>query len=138
MVIAALDALDVPSYRVVGFACAVYASVSIVWVVLMSHATVVDTTLVLLAAYAVVVFAMRANWSRGSWAQDASASGSQEVTSDSLGVTASAEQAVVNEHDEGVSDATERLHALIAQRCENLADVYGLSPRERDVIASLG
>lgn len=137
VVIAALDALDVPSYRVVGFACAVYASVSIVWVVLMSHATVVDTTLVLLAAYAVVVFAMRANWSRGSWAQDASASGSQEVTSDSSGVTASAEQAVVNEHDEGASDATERLHALIAQRCENLADVYGLSPRERDVFACM-
>lgn len=59
VVIAALDALDVPSYRVVGFACAVYAGVSIVWVVLMSRATVVDTTLVLLAAYAVVVFAMR-------------------------------------------------------------------------------
>ena len=43
VVIAALDVLDVPSYRVIGFACAVYAGVSIAWVVLMSRVTVVDT-----------------------------------------------------------------------------------------------
>ncbi len=137
VVIAALDALDVPSYRVVGFACAVYAGVSIVWVVLMSRATVVDTTLVLLAAYAVVVFAMRANWSRGSWAQGASASGSQEVASDSSNVAAPMEQVVSDEADEEESDATERLHTLIARRCEDLADAYGLSPRERDVFACM-
>lgn len=137
VVIAALDALDVPSYRVVGFACAVYAGVSIVWVVLMSRATVVDTTLVLLAAYAVVVFAMRANWNRGSLAQGASASSSQEVVSDSLGVAASVEQVVADEPDEEEPDATGRLHALIAQRCEELADAYGLSPRERDVFACM-
>ena len=103
----------------------------------MSRATVVDTTLVLLAAYAVVVFAMRANWSRGSWAQGASASGSQEVASDSSNVAAPMEQVVSDEADEEESDATERLHTLIAQRCEDLADAYGLSPRERDVFACM-
>ncbi|WP_303249797.1 response regulator transcription factor [uncultured Slackia sp.] len=151
VVIAALDVLDVPSYRVIGFACAVYAGVSIAWVVLMSHATVIDTTLVLLAAYAVVVFAMRVNWRRSSAAPAACATPAAPAASvaDQCAVS-SVQPAAVSEKpapaasepaaaDEAPAegDATARLHALISQRCEEVADRYGLSPREREVFACM-
>ena len=128
VVIAALDALDVPSYRVVGFACAVYAGVSIAWVVLMGCATAIDTTLVLLVAYAVVVFAMRVNWRRPAASSDgrpADPSGSSHAA-----------PASSDGPDEDV-DATVRLHDLISQRCDELADRYGLSLREREVFACM-
>lgn len=141
VVIAALDVLDVPSYRVIGFACAVYAGVSIAWVVLMSHATVIDTTLVLLAAYAVVVFAMRVNWRRSSTAVAPVSAADQAAVPAAQSVSVVSEEqtpaapAVVEEQVEG--DATARLHALISQRCEEVADRYGLSPREREVFACM-
>ena len=151
VVIAALDVLDVPSYRVIGFACAVYAGVSIAWVVLMSHATVIDTTLVLLAAYAVVVFAMRVNWRRSSAAPAVCATPAVPAASvaDQCAVS-SVQPAAVSEKPAPVAsepaaadeapaegDATARLHALISQRCEEVADRYGLSPREREVFACM-
>lgn len=133
VVIAALDVLDVPSYRVVGFACAVYAAVSIAWVVLMSRATVIDTTLVLLAAYAVVVFAMRVNWRRP--AASASSRVAADAAVESQGPSAPAAETPA---DGAVApDSTERLHALIAKRCDEVADRYGLSPREREVFACM-
>ena len=141
VVIAALDALDVPSYRVVGFACAVYAAVSIAWVVLMSRVTVVDTALVLLAAYAVVVFAMRVNWRRIGPAQEASALSASEGAAHAADARDAASCDGPNASPRGIeaagADATARLHALIAQRCDDLADAYGLSPREREVFACM-
>lgn len=167
VVIAALDVLDVPSYRVVGFACAIYAAVSIAWVVLMGRATVVDTTLVLLAAYAVVVFAMRVNWRRSGSAQAASASppppspasvsgaGRASASASASAADAARTSAAIGPDarmaavaasgaafpaagpDDGEADATARLHALIAQRCDQVADAYGLSPREREVFACM-
>lgn len=137
VVIAALDALDVPSYRVIGFACAVYAAVSIAWVVLMSHATVIDTTLVLLAAYAVVVFAMRVNWRRSSSSQGGFASVGSVVASGEAADGASFGRTGDEGEQDGEPDATVRLHALIAERCEEVADAYGLSPREREVFACM-
>lgn len=134
VVIAALDALDVPSYRVVGFACAVYAGVSIAWVVLMSHATVIDTTLVLLAAYAVTVFAMRVNWRRGAAPGEAGKS-EADVCGQAVAVSDGKSAATLETPD--ASDAVASLHALIAQRCEQVADAYGLSPREREVFACM-
>lgn len=131
VVIAALDVLDVPSYRVVGFACAVYAAVSIAWVVLMSRATVIDTTLVLLAAYAVVVFAMRVNWRRPAAASSRSAANAAERSV----LPASGDEASADATN--ALDSTERLHALIAKRCDEVADRYGLSPREREVFACM-
>ena len=141
VVIAALDVLDVPSYRVIGFACAVYAGVSIAWVVLMSRATVIDTALVLLAAYAVVVFAMRVNWRRSSTAVAPASAADQAAVPAAQSVSAASDEqaatapAVAEEQVEG--DATARLHALISQRCEEVADRYGLSPREREVFACM-
>ncbi|MDO4442315.1 MAG: LuxR C-terminal-related transcriptional regulator [Slackia sp.] len=134
VVIAALDALDVPSYRVVGFACAVYAGVSIAWVVLMSHATVIDTTLVLLAAYAVVVFAMRVNWRRG-----VSSDGPGELSAESVeeGPAVAVPASDGESHASDSADATACLHAMIARRCDEVADEYGLSPREREVFACM-
>ena len=152
VVIAALDVLDVPSFRVIGFACAVYAGVSIAWVVLMSHATVIDATLVLLAAYAAVVFAMRVNWRRSSAVAvdraDAPAGASAAVDG-KAGRNAALESApqpvgaaspasgACAESDAETGDATARLHALISQRCDEVADRYGLSPREREVFACM-
>ncbi len=131
VVIAALDALDVPSYRVIGFACAVYAGVSIAWVVLMSHARVVDTTLVLLAAYAVVVFAMRVNWRVGGSSAAKSARGGVDE-----GPAAEAPADASEEEGEEL-DARKRLQALIARRCDEVSEHYGLSPREREVLACM-
>lgn len=62
VVVTALDVLDVPSYRVVGVAGAVYAFASISWVLLLGHAAIMDTLLVMLATYAFVVIALCAVW----------------------------------------------------------------------------
>ena len=60
--VTALDVLDVPSYRVIGVAGAIYAGSSIAWVVLLSNAAIVDTLLVMLATYAFVAIALCAVW----------------------------------------------------------------------------
>ena len=54
-----------PSYRVMGFAGAVYAFASIAWVLLLSTAAIVDTLLVMLATYALVIGALYATWFAG-------------------------------------------------------------------------
>ena len=65
VVACALDVLDVSPYRVMGAACFVYALTSVAWVPLLSRAAIVDTLLVMLATYALVVAALCATWFAG-------------------------------------------------------------------------
>ncbi|MFR4803122.1 MAG: hypothetical protein ACLT98_07290 [Eggerthellaceae bacterium] len=134
VVIAALDALDVPSYRVV-LACAVYAAVSR-QVVLMSRVTVVDTALVLLTAYAVVVFAMRVNWRRIGPAQRRPRCRRRGRHTTDARDAASATVECSPRHQAAGADATARLHAP-SRNAATSADAYGLSPRERGVFACM-
>lgn len=118
-IIAALDVLDVPSYRVIGFACSIYAAVSIAWVLLMGSTSAISAALILVVAYVAVVCVMRV--SRG--ASSRRGEGAFVRVENSQGA----------EGDSPASDAREKLRSLIEERCGDMAEQYGLSPREREV-----
>lgn len=108
VVVTALDVLDVPSYRVVGVAGAVYAGASVAWVLLLGHAAIVDTLLVMLATYAFVVVALCTVWF------------------------------VPHRHVEeakAVDEAT--LVHTVSEICLDVARRYALSPRETEVFLLL-
>lgn len=115
VVVTALDVLDVPSYRVIGVAGTVYAAASIAWVVLLSRAAIVDTLLVMLATYAFVVVALCAVWfvpQRGG--------------------------SVGTEGEGAGGDETSQLLArTVSETCQEMAQRYGLSPRETEVFTLL-
>lgn len=115
-VIAALDVLNTPSYRVIGFACSIYAAVSIVWVLLMGHTSAISAALILVVAYAAVVCVMRVSRNAAPRHDEGEGKGPGK-----LGDAISAQ------------DARERLQSLIGERCGDMAEQYGLSPREREV-----
>ncbi|MEG2517223.1 MAG: helix-turn-helix transcriptional regulator [Raoultibacter sp.] len=125
VVITALDALDVPSYRVIGVAGVIYAIASIVWVLLLSQATIIDSTLILLAIYLLVVVAMYTNWLGSKKRKSNTAS--VENNSDASGETI-----------ENPAPSNEmQLNESIAGRCAELSEKYRLSPRENEVFTLL-
>ena len=65
VVVTALDALDLPSYRVVGIAEACFASASIAWMLLFGATPIVNNVYVLVATYLVVIVAVYATWLGG-------------------------------------------------------------------------
>lgn len=122
VVVTALDVLDVPSYRVIGVAGTVYAGASIAWVVLLSRAAIVDTLLVMLATYAFVVVALCAVWFVP---QRGGAGGA-------LGGRDAGDEAPANE-----DDAAQPLARTVSDTCLEMAQRYGLSPRETEVFTLL-
>ena len=122
VVVTALDVLDVPSYRVIGVAGTVYAGASIAWVVLLSRAAIVDTLLVMLATYAFVVIALCAVWFVP---QRGGAGGA-------LGGRDAGDEAPANE-----DDAAQPLARTVSDTCLEMAQRYGLSPRETEVFTLL-
>ena len=106
----ALEALDLPSYRVMGFAGAVYAFASIAWVLLLSTAAIVDTLLVMLATYALVIGALYATWFAGRRQADEARPAEGEAAP---------------------------LSETVADTCLEIARRYRLSPRETEVFTLL-
>ena len=109
VVACALDVLDVSPYRVMGAACFVYALTSVAWVLLLSRAAIVDTLLVMLATYALVVAALCATWFAG--------------RRDGEAVCRAGEASPLSE--------------TVADTCSEIARRYGLSPRETEVFTLL-
>lgn len=107
VVVTALDVLDVPPYRVMGMAGAIYATASIAWVLLLGHAAIVDTLLVMLATYAFVVVALCAVWF------------------------------VPSRSDVRVEEDAAPLAQTVSDTCLELARRYALSPRETEVFVLL-
>ncbi len=117
---AALEVLSTPSYRVIGFAAALYAASSIAWVILLGHASIVDTLLVMLATYALVIGILYASWFSARRRTDGSV-GSQLQSDASV----------------GAGEAEAPLAKTVVDTCLTIAGRYGLSPRETEVFILL-
>lgn len=141
----AIDALNVPANRMIGLAGAVYAAASILWVVLITGENAVDSAFVLVVIYALfMVFMVCSGIGRRS--SERSGAGTPRIDS-----------RVSETHASGASDeggtcgyapsdcgyekseepASELLARAIDERCDEVSDQYGLSPRERDVLLLL-
>ena len=119
---AALEVLNVPSYRVIGFAAALYAGTSIAWVILLSRASIVVTLLVMLSTYALVVGILYSSWFSARRHTDGEPGGENRLSGDA--------------HAKA-GDADAPLAKTIADTCLTMAQRYGLSPRETEVFVLL-
>ncbi|MEA5019306.1 MAG: helix-turn-helix transcriptional regulator [Gordonibacter sp.] len=117
---AALEILRTPSYRVIGFAAALYAVASIAWVILLGHASIVDTLLVMLATYVLVIGILYASWFSARRRTDGSVG---DQLQDDVSV--------------GGGEAETPLTKTVVDTCLAMAGRYGLSPRETEVFVLL-
>ncbi|RNL47182.1 LuxR family transcriptional regulator [Paraeggerthella hongkongensis] len=119
--ITALDVLDIPSYRVIGLAGALYAGVSIAWVILLSKAPIIITLITMLATYALVIVSLYVistlRRDKQSFDEKRSLSNSEKNPS--------------NQKEE--ADLTQ----TVTDTCMDMAKKYGLSPRETEVFILL-
>lgn len=128
VVATALDALDLPSYRVIGIAEAFFAGASLAWMLLFGSSAIVNNVYVLLATYLVVIVAMYATWLGGRRRAD----GDSASALDLVPAVAGAGAAPRDEHS---ADAP--LAETVADTCLDMARHYGLSPRETEVFTLL-
>ena len=142
VIITALDALDMPSYRVIGIAEAVFSAASIAWLLLLSTFDLVNSVYVLLATYVVVIGAMYATWVGGKRRSSGEgavrvvpAEGHAAACTVVEGPSAASEPEAVErsaEEREGTS-----LTNTVSETCLDLAQRYRLSPRETEVFTLL-
>ncbi len=133
VVVAVLDVLDTPSYRVMGFAGAVYGVASIAWVLLLSRAAIVDTLLLMLLTYALVVVALYATWAYARKKDATASAGGPVAAGSSRGDSPS-----VQEEAAGADPSAETpLSHTVSTTCLEMAERYGLSPRETEVFILL-
>ena len=78
VVIAAIDALPQPSYRVMGTGAIAYAACSMVWVFLLGNGTMVNGVIVLVIVYALTVAAMHSEWFDAGHEESASGTSASE------------------------------------------------------------
>ena len=122
--VTALDALDMPSYRVIGMLEAVFAAASIAWILLLGSADIVNNIYVLLATYLVVTAAMYGTWLGGRRRSDEEA----------------ATRSAAGQRDVGGPGGTSAGSALartVTDTCSEIAERYALSPRETEVFLLL-
>ena len=156
VIVTALDALDMPSYRVIGISEAVFAGASIAWLLLLSSSEIISNIYVLLATYVVVVGAMYATWLGGKRRSDeeeapraaeAVAAAAAEVAAPQSQAPVSplasepalaAESAPVHALEPAPrSEAVQPLAETVSDTCLELAARYALSPRETEVFVLL-
>lgn len=154
VIITALDALDMPSYRVIGIAETVFAVTSIAWLLLLSTFDLINNIYVLLATYVVVIGAMYATWLGGKRRSDGEDIGANAVppaladepaaalASAGLGVGAVCngadapfESAARASSTDGCQEVS--LTRTVSDTCLDMARRYGLSPRETEVFTLL-
>ena len=128
VVVTALDALDVPSYRVIGIAEACFAAASIAWMLLFGTTPIVNNVYVLLATYLVVIAAMYATWLGGRRRAD-EAEGEGAARSTAGGASARGE--------DGERTADSPLVETVVETCLGMARRYRLTPRETEVFTLL-
>ena len=128
VVVTALDALDVPSYRVIGIAEACFAAASIAWMLLFGTTPIVNNVYVLLATYLVVIAAMYATWLGGRRRAD-EAEGEGAARSTAGGASARGA--------DGERTADSPLVETVVETCLGMARRYRLTPRETEVFTLL-
>ena len=113
---AAVPTLDMPENRTIGIPGLVYAATSIVWVVFLRGSAVIETAVILI----VVAIVMNRSWFSSLFrGRDAEGAGSDSMPLDAP------------------EDSVSRLTQTIAERCQEIATEYGLSPRETEVFMLL-
>ncbi|MEQ3363033.1 response regulator transcription factor [Raoultibacter massiliensis] len=137
VVIAAIDALPQPSYRVMGAAAIAYAACSMVWVFLLGSGTVVNGVIVLVIVYALTVAAMHSEW----FGTDREETATEALFS---AETAVAQRISSADTDDGISGANgsaslsgRQVSQIITSRCQTLAVEKRLSPRETEIFILL-
>lgn len=127
--------LRLPTNRVVGAAGTAYALPSIVWVVLITGENAVNSAFMLIAVYLLFLFflvaslQLRPSIDRG--IADAPAGDTAPAAS-----VATPPEGTTEPH-KYTPNASEELARMVAARCNEVGDQYGLSPRERDVLRLL-
>ena len=151
VIVTALDALDMPSYRVIGISEAVFAGASIAWLLLLSSSEIISNIYVLLATYVIVIGAMYATWLGGKRRPDEREA---PLAAETVAVKAEAEAAAPQPHAPSLAlaaepapasalepafrpEAAQPLADTVSDTCLELAGRYGLSPRETEVFVLL-
>lgn len=139
VVVAALDVMNAPSYRVLGFGGAVYAAASIVWVLLLGRAAIVDTLLVMLATYALIITALYVVWAISRKRAHAGSGHVHLLEEDALLEESRIPTASRSQDTRlaGGQQAETPLVDTVSSTCLELARRYGLSPRETEVFILL-
>ncbi|MEG0758936.1 MAG: LuxR C-terminal-related transcriptional regulator, partial [Raoultibacter sp.] len=128
VVITALNALDLPPYRVIGISGAIYAGASIAWVLLLGTSAIINNIFLLLATYVIVIAAMYVTWLGGKRRVD-------EIDETPDGSMAYA--ANLGERQADNAAASSMLSRTVADTCSAMAKHYALSPREAEVFVLL-
>ena len=124
VVVTAIDALTMPSYRVMGVAAAVYALSSVLWVALLGSGAF-SSMIMLGAAYSLTIAAILSEWigaRRLESTEKESAAGNPEPTT---------------AHPSSGDLTGEHVSRAIAVRCEDIAVANKLSPRETEIFILL-
>lgn len=144
--------IRLPSNRIVGGAGVAYALPSIVWVVLITGENAANSAFALIAVYLLFLFFMIASLQLRPGADrfaadDPSAMAAPAATTAASAATSAATTEGASpiatpasdtaETRESALSASEELARVVAARCEEVSDQYGLSPRERDVLRLL-
>lgn len=136
VIVTALDALDIPSYRVIGMGEAIFAAASIAWMLLLGDAEVSSNIFVLLAIYVVVIGAMYATWLGGKRRmEDSAAERASLLESDACDEPAGPADGVGS--FDGTVQVNSPLVKTVADTCLSMAKRYALSPRETEVFVLL-
>lgn len=140
--ITALDALDTPSYRVIGISGTIYAAASIAWVLILGSSDIMNNIFVLLVTYVAVIVAMYVTWLggrrrtgdfAGAFAVEAAggAAGAGAVDGAGAGGIAGADAPRTDD------SAQPPLTKTVTDTCLAMAGRYALSPRETEVFVLL-
>lgn len=143
VVIAAIDALPLPSYRVMGIAAIAYAACSMLWVLLLGSGTLVNGVIVLVIIYVLTVAAMHGEWF--GLGQSNGTDGEQTEVSNECVLGAPAPGMSALGSNGGASFPTvqttvlsgRQVSQIITSRCQDLAVEKRLSPRETEIFILL-
>lgn len=125
VVVTAIKALRIPSYRVMGVAAAIYALSSMLWVALLGSGVAFSSMVMLGAAYSLTVAAILSEW----------------IGARRLGVASkdnTPEESMSPIENTPLGDLTgEHVSRAIAARCKDVAMTNKLSPRETEIFILL-
>ncbi len=144
VVIATIDALPLPSYRVMGIAAIAYAACSMLWVFLLGNGTLVNGVIVLVIVYVLTVAAMHSEW-LGAAREETDADSNRPPNSKQPSASDPATPSLANAGKNASPAQGTRAAALsgrqvsqiITSRCQSLAAERKLSPRETEVFILL-
>lgn len=125
VVVTAIDALAMPSYRVMGIAAAIYALSSVLWVALLGSGVAFSSMVMLGAAYSLTIAAILSEWI-GARRLDPTSKENAERT-----------QVPASDHLPQGDLTGEHVSHAIAARCKDIAAANKLSPRETEVFILL-